>query len=137
MHRLISFQALIIPAAMTMCGAVAQAQFGPPGGPYQPEAVNSLVERVHTDLDHAYDRWHLKGDERHRLNKAEKELREFAGDWRNGKFDKGELDDSIGAIQHVLNENRLAGPERDALSGDETQLREMRDAYNHHEIGRW
>jgi hypothetical protein len=118
-------------------GVSAHAQYGPAGGPYQPDSVSSLIDKVHTDLNQGYDRWHLSHGDRERLNRAEKRLREFANDWRHGKFDKGDLDDSISAIQHVLDNNHLAGPERDALWSDVEQLRNMREAYDRHEIGDW
>jgi hypothetical protein len=70
-----------------------------------------------------------------RLNNVEKQLREFAQKWSKAKFDKGELDDAIGAIQHVLDNNRLPAENRDALSDDVTQLRRKREAYDRHEIG--
>ena len=95
------------------------------------------MEKVHTDLNRGYDQWHLAKGDRERLNNAEKQLREFAGDWRRGKFDKGNLDDSIAAVQHVLDNNHLSGEARDGLSHDVEELRNMREAYNRHEIGRW
>lgn len=128
---------LLLTAGMVGFGALAQAQYGPPGGPYQPDSVSNLVEKVHTDLNAGYSHWHLSDGDRDRLNNAEKKLRAFAGDWRHGKFDKGDLDDSIAAIQHVLDNNHLSGPERDALWNDTEQLRGMREAYDRHEIGRW
>ena len=118
-------------------GTLAQAQFGPPGGPYQPDAVSSLIDRVHEDLNRGYNVWHLHGDDRGRLNHAEAQLRDFSKEWRKGKFDKGNLDDSIKAVQHVLDDNHLSGSERDALWSDVEQLRRMREAYDRHEIGRW
>jgi len=118
-------------------GATAHAQYGRAGGPYQPESVSALIERVHSDLNRGYDVWRLPGGDRERLDKAGKQLREFASDWRKGKFDKGDLDDAIEGIQKVVDKNRLAGPERDALWSDVEQLRQMREAYNRHEIGRW
>ena len=116
---------------------LALAQYGPAGGPYQPDSVSALVEKVHADLNQGYDRWHLSKGDRERLNKAEKRLRAFASDWRRGKFDKDDLDDSISAIQHVLDNNHLSGADRDALSDDVGRLRDMRTAYDRHEIGRW
>lgn len=132
----------ILPVSMITIGlfafgAWAQVQYGPPGGPYQPDSVSSLMDRVHNDLNSGYDHWHLANGDRDRLNKAEKRLRSFASDWRHGRFDKGDLDDSIAAIQHVLDNNHLHGPERDALAGDVDQLRQMREAYDRHEIGSW
>jgi hypothetical protein len=131
-------RALTVGGALIGLGALAAvAQYGPAGGPYQPDSVSALVDRVHTDLDQGYNRWHLSGGDHDRLNKAEKRLRAFVAEWRHEKFDKGELDDSISTIQHVLDNNHLAGAERDALSSDVDQLRQMREAYDRHEIGRW
>jgi hypothetical protein len=127
----------ILTAGMVSFGALAQAQYGPEGGPYQPDSVSSLVEKVHADLNDGYSHWQLANGDRDRLNNAEKKLRGFAADWRKGKFDKGDLDDSIAAIQHVLDNNHLEGHERDALWTDTEALRHMREAYDRHEIGRW
>ena len=115
----------------------APAQYGAPGGPYQPNSVTALVEKVHVDLNQGYNGWHLAKGDRDRLNNAEKQLRGFSKDWEHGKFDKGDLDNSIGAIQHVLDNNHLTGAARDALWNDVEQLRHMREAYDRHEIGRW
>lgn len=70
-------------------------------------------------------------------NNAVRELRDFAHDWHRGRFDKGDLDRSIGAIQHVPDNNRLRGRESDALWDDVTQPRRLREAYDRREIGRW
>ena len=86
-------------------------------------------------MKHAYGVWHFSDSDRDRLNHAGKELREFADKWSKTKFDKGQLDDAIDAIQHVLDNNELPGRERDALSDDVDRLRRMRMAYERHEIG--
>lgn len=129
--------ALFITGALVSFGTLARAQYGPPGGPYQPDSVSALVERVHTDLNRGYEQWHLSNGDRDRLNGAEKRLRDFSRDWRHGKFDKDDLDNAIASIQHVLDNNHLSGPERDALGQDVEHLRGMRQAYDRHEIGRW
>src|SRR5580698_1697566 len=96
-------------------GSVAYGQFD--GGPrYDAHSVTALVDRVHSDLDHAYGVWHFSNDDRDRLSHAEKELREFAQTWNKGKFEVGRLDDAIGSIQHVLDNNKLPGDDRSALS---------------------
>ena len=123
------------PSILLIFAAGANAQFN--GGPkYGPADVSALVDRVHTDLDHAYGVWHFSNGDRDRLNHAEKQLRDFSQKWNDNKFDKGELDDSISSIQHVLDNNKLPREQRDALSDDVTQLRNMREAYNKHEIHR-
>ena len=101
---------------------------------YHPREVSALVDRVHDDLNRAYGVWHASGGDRDRLNHAEKQLRDFAQKWNKGRFDKGELDEAIAGVQHVLDNNRLPDRERDALSSDVAQLRGMREAYNRHEI---
>jgi len=118
-------------------GALAQAQFGPQGGPYQPDSVSALVDHLHEDLNHGYSVWHVSRRDRDRLNHAESQLRNFSMEWRKGKFDKGNLDDAISDTQHILDRNHLSGAERDALWSDVEQLRKMREAYDRHEIGRW
>jgi hypothetical protein len=128
---------ICLAGALAGLALPASAQYGPESGPYQPPSVNALVEKVHTDLNQGYDHWHLSSGDRDRLNNAEKKLRGFARDWEHAKFDKGDLDESVAAIQHVLDNNHLAGAERDALWNDVGQLRQMREAYDRHEIGRW
>jgi hypothetical protein len=132
MKRLMT--ANIVAGLVMALAPLAQGQFGPENR-YGPSEVSALIDRVHVDLDHAYGVWHFSDSDRDRLNNAEKQLREFAGKWSKAKFDRGELNSAIDAIQHVLDNNRLPQEQRDALSDDETQLRRMRDAYDHHEIG--
>ncbi|MFN7995619.1 MAG: hypothetical protein U0Q18_18560 [Bryobacteraceae bacterium] len=132
MRRLI--QAVLLAAILA---ALMHAQYGPRGGPYYPDRVDALIERVHTDLERGYGVWRLSGGDRDRLTHAEHQLRDFAKHWHRGHFDKDKLDDSIAAVQHVLDNNHLTGRERDMLWQDVTALRRMREAYDRHEIGRW
>jgi hypothetical protein len=125
--------AVAIAAGLVLTG-ISRAQFGP-GPKYEPSEVTALVDQVHTDLDHAYGVWHFSDDDRERLNHAEKDSREFAQKWAKGKFDKDQLDGVISSIQRVLDNNKLPVDARDAISKDLTQLRNMRTAYDHHEIG--
>jgi hypothetical protein len=129
--------AFALTVVFTMCSMISLAQYGPQGGPYYPEKIDALIDQIQVDLNHGYDVWKIPGDDRKRLNKAGEQLREFAKQWHKGKFDKGNLGDSIGAIQHVLDDNHLSGAERDALWSDVDQLRKMREAYDRHEIGSW
>lgn len=123
-----------VAGALLMYGPVVRAQFDG-GARYDAHSVSALVDRVHDDLDHAYRMKHFSNDDRERLNHAEKELREFSQTWDKGKFDVGRLDDAIGSIQHVLNDNKLPENARLPISDDVTQLHRMREAYKNHEIG--
>ena len=125
--------AVALVAGILLTG-ISRAQFGPEPK-YEPSDVTALVDRVHTDLNHAYSVFHFSGDERERLNKAEKESREFAQKWARGKFDKDQLDGVISSIQHALDNNKMPEDARDAISRDVAQLRNMREAYDRHEIG--
>jgi hypothetical protein len=125
---------LLTAAALVALTPLARAQFGPENR-YSPDEVTALVDRVHNDLNRAYGEWHFSDADRDRLNHAEKQLREFAQQWSKAHFDKGNLDDAIGAIQHVLDNNHLPAQDRDALSDDVGRLRRMREAYDRHEIG--
>lgn len=120
-------------AALLLGFPLLHAQFDPEPK-YDSGSVDALVDRVHTDLNHAYDTRHFSDADRDRLNKAEKQLREFSAKWDHGKFDKGQLNGAIDSIQHVLDGNRLHAGDRDTVSDDLTQLRRMRDAYDHHQI---
>ena len=124
---------ILMAAALFVAATLSQAQFAP-APRYDAGSVSALVDRVHLDLGHAYGTRHFSGGDRDRLNHAEKELREFSQKWQRGKFDKGQLDDAIGAIQHVLDNNKMPRGERDAVADDVSQLRGMREAYNRHEI---
>jgi hypothetical protein len=125
---------LLIGTAFTV-GLIAQDEFGPQPK-YDSSSVTALVDRVHSDLDHCYKRHKFSDSDRERLNKAEKQLREFAKKWEGGKFDKDELNDAIGSIQKVLDDNKLEREDREALSNDLRQLRRMREAWEKHQIGR-
>ncbi len=122
-------------ALATMGGQIyAQGPGYGPNGMYAPDSVSALVERVHVDLNQAYGGFHFSGGDRGRLNNAEKQLRDFAKKWHRGRFDKGELDDSIGSIQHVLDNNHMPPGVRQALDRDVNELRAMREAYDRHEL---
>ena len=125
--------AIAVLAGLLSVGT-SHAQFAP-GPKYEPSEVTALVDRVHADLNHAYSVFHFSGDDRERLNKAEKESRDFAQKWAKGKFDKDQLDDVISSIQHVLDNNKLPEDARVSLSADVAELRNMREAYDRHEIG--
>src|ERR1700730_7372340 len=132
MNRLFVVTAIALIALVLT--PLSYGQFGPENR-YSPTEVSALVERVHQDLNHAYGVFHFSDSDRDRLNNTEKQLREFSEKWSKGKFDKGELDDVISSIQHVLDENKMPTESRDALSDDVARLRRLREAYDKHEIG--
>jgi hypothetical protein len=124
----------LITGALVIFGTLANAQYGREGR-YEPRSVSALVDQVHADLNRSYEGWRFTNGDRKRLDHAEHELRDFAKKWYRGRFDRDELDEAIGSIQHVVDNNHMDPRDRDALYDDLAQLRGMREAYNRHNIG--
>jgi hypothetical protein len=84
-----------------------------------------LIEQVRSDLSYAQSAVYSRGEAK-RLNKANEELREFQGKWNAGRFDRHELDDSIAAIQKVVDHNGMDERARSTLWNDLQRLRDFR-----------
>jgi hypothetical protein len=99
---------------------------------YRDDRGGGLFNRVRADLDRAEGNSHWNGGDRRRFNKVREELGEFQGKWVNGRFDKHELDDAIGALQKVVRDNRLDYRDRDVLAEDLSHLRDFRARYGYY-----
>ena len=89
------------------------------------------LDRVVRDLDRAASGMgYLSRGEAKRVNHALEEIREFQQKRARGRFDKGELDDVISGLQHVVDKNRLEFRDRDILLNDLGMLREFRSGYS-------
>jgi hypothetical protein len=88
----------------------------------------SLIDRVQSDLRYA-DSDAYSRTERKRLDNARKQLWEFQRAWSTGRFDRHELDDSIAAIQKVVDHNALRDRSRSILWADLQRLRSFRAEY--------
>jgi hypothetical protein len=119
-------------AAFVMFGTATAALAQPN---YEPRSVSALIDRVHDDLGRAYQVWNFSSGDRKRLDHAEHDLRDFANKWARGRFDKGELDEAISGVHHVVDHNQMPPREREVLYRDLEQLRGMREAYDRHELG--
>jgi hypothetical protein len=113
-------------AALLAAGATAQAQYRPYGDRYYGRESykrypGDLFGRVRADLERAEANSNWNGGDRRRFAKVREELNEFQ---RSGN--RHELDDTIGALQKVVNDNRLAYRDRDVLAQDLYQLRDFR-----------
>jgi len=121
MRRLL-LGSLVGASLLTLC---ANAQYGPPPGPsrYYERGENrgSLFNRVRADLDRAESNSYSYGGDRHRFNKVREELAEFQ---RSGN--PHELNDAIGSLQKVVNDNRMPVRDRDMLISDLSAMREFR-----------
>ena len=81
----------------------------------------NLFERVRFDLDRIQAASYWNDGDRHRINKVREELGEFQ---RSGNHH--ELNDAIGALQKVVNDNRMPLRDREALAADLTGMRDFR-----------
>ena len=82
------------------------------------------LDGVRTDLERAArDMFYISRGEMKRFNKVRQEIGEFQGKWARGRFDKGELDDVIGRLKHMVDKNRLQQRDRDLLMDDLGRLR--------------
>jgi two-component SAPR family response regulator len=88
----------------------------------------SLIEQVQGDLSYAQSAVYSRS-ERKRLDNARKELWEFQRAWSAGRFNHHELNDSIAAIQKVVDHRGLDERARSVLWNDLERLREFRAQY--------
>ena len=126
----------LLAMALLGAGLPGQAQYGPGqynGGGYAPRGYTpdarsgDPLDQVGRDLDRAgADMYYLSRGEIRRLNHARHEIGEFQGKRMRGRFDRGELNDVIGSLQHVVDKNRLQPRDRDLLFNDLARLREFR-----------
>ena len=117
---------LLIVAIAGLIAAAAQAQYRPYSDHYYDRDnynrnPGDLFGRVRSDLERAEANSNWNGGDRHRFAKVREELGEFQ---RSGS--KRELNDTISALQHVVDSNRLAYRDRDVLAQDLYMLRDFR-----------
>ena len=94
-------------------------------------------DRIHADLRYAESHSYRDRGERKRIDKAREELREFQRAWNSGRFDRHELDDTIGAIQKVIDHGEMRYRDREILQADVESLREFREMYRDYGARRW
>ncbi len=88
--------------------------------------MRGLVDRTQTDLREAAEFEHGNDKQRGRYHDAQGHLSTFDRHLTKGRFDKGELDKSIGSVQGILDHNVLQGSSRNALIRDVSDLRVAR-----------
>jgi hypothetical protein len=114
--------------------AAARAAVEPFANPYysQDEYLNahSMFDKVRADLQEARTDASLSdlGDQP-RLDIARNEVGHLEQQWDRGRYDTEEFDRAFTALRMVLNDNRMAGHDRDALSADLSRLIEFRNEY--------
>lgn len=112
--------------AISSCAAAQGYRVGEPyPAPYT--GLRGLIDQTQNDLRGAEELEHGKASERERYRSAQGHLSSFDRHLVKGRFDKSELDKSIGEIKHILDHNVLQASSRDALLRDSDELRTARD----------
>ncbi len=88
--------------------------------------ARSLVSRVQNDLRRAERFTSPNGKEKERYYNAQRHLSQFDRALARGKFDKDKLDEAIDDVKNVVENNTLSPRDRDVLTGDLRDLRELR-----------
>jgi hypothetical protein len=107
-------------ALLLAVGSIAYSQDG------RFENARSLVSRVQNDLRHAEHFTPPNGKEKERYFNAQHHLSQFDRELARGRFDKDKLDQAIDDVKNVVENNTLSPSDRDVLSGDLRDLRELR-----------
>ena len=92
--------------------------------------THSMFDKIRNDLYRAQTNAYpsFLGDSP-RFDIAHSQLRTLESNWDKGVYDSHELENTISAVQMVLNDNRLMGHDRDVLSADLSRLLEFRTEY--------
>ena len=91
------------------------------------ERARNMVAHVQEDLERAAEFTRKNEKERERYHNVQHHLSEFDRELREGKWDKGKLDDAIDDLKNVVKNNTLESHDRDALAQDLSDLRTLRD----------
>ena len=85
--------------------------------------ARNMVQRVEDNLHTIHPRGHK---DRNRIDDTLKHLSDLDLKFTKDKFSKGPLDDAIAKLQDILDHNTLETRDRDMLSADVHDLRELR-----------
>ena len=97
--------------------AYAQGRYG---------TARGLVDRVQKNLRRAEHFTPPRDKEKERYHNAQHHLSEFDRKLSQGQFDKDKLDEAIDDVKNVVENNTLSPEDRDKLTRDLGELRELR-----------
>ncbi|HLK17374.1 MAG TPA: hypothetical protein VKT81_00420 [Bryobacteraceae bacterium] len=89
-----------------------------------------LFERVRADLDHIQSNTPVFSGDEYRLVRVKEELGELQRKYEDHGYDSEKMEDVIAAMTRVVNDNHLAGRDREMLSDDLSRLRAFQE---HHD----
>jgi hypothetical protein len=91
-----------------------------------PDFRQRFFQRIREDLDHVQSVTFPFSNDQYRIARTKQELDELQDKLARGYYDQRELDEVIGAMQRVVQDNRLARRDRDILGDDLDRLRDFR-----------
>jgi hypothetical protein len=96
---------------------------------YDPEHRRPLDATIH-HLEEIAEHNTYSGKERERYDHALRHVSQFATRLHEGRFDKDKLDEAIGDVQNVIDNNPMGERARRVLLRDVSELRRLRENYD-------
>ena len=91
-----------------------------------------LFDEVQAHLERAaYNAYGSRG----RIKRARKDVYDFQRRWKEGRFDRHELDEAIGSVQRVVDSSSIDQRDRYALLNDLARMREFRASRGRYDRG--
>jgi hypothetical protein len=99
------------------------------------QIAHSILDKVQTDLSRAQTNASQSNDvvndpgDSPRFDVAHAQLAHLEQSWDRGQFDSGQMSATMAALQMVLRDNHLLGPDQDLLSADLSQLLDFQTTF--------
>lgn len=90
-----------------------------------------MFANIKEDVDHVQATAFTSGRDEYQLTRAKQELDELQQDLGTRRYEEAKLDQVIGTLQRVANDNRLRARDRDILNDDLHRLRDYREHHEH------
>jgi len=90
-----------------------------------------LFYHVRMDLDHVQSVTWPGGRDMHRIDRTKHQLDEMQFKLEHGRYDEHELNDVIGSLNKVVEDNRMRPRDRDILNDDLNRMRDYRAHHDH------
>jgi hypothetical protein len=90
-----------------------------------------MFAEIKEDVDHVQATAFAGRRDEYQLARAKQELDELQQDLGSHRYEEAKLDEVIGTLQRVANDNRLPARDRDILNDDLHRLRDYREHHEH------
>ena len=97
-----------------------------------PDFRQRFFQRIREDVYHVQSVTFPVGGDQYRISRTLQELDELQDKLARGYYDERELSEVIGAMQRVVQDNRLSRRDRDILADDLDRLRDFRARHDYY-----